>query len=241
MRNNNQHDRQTQSADGSAQFNRDSSAALMPADVDPWYESIQRRYTLNLDRYVVPGSENRMVDGDIIEIVEAANDICVRYPQMYDASIQLAWPRDFVSIAQSMSTLHRKRARIVYGALNKAIISQWMSELTITELKVMLFMLMRTWDWCKPMEGISLTHFTNGFCDSAGVCIQTYASSKRTGIVDAIHGLSFDDLILVRRIRMQSSPHLRINVYEPHVANILLGANQLKLRSRQHERQPTYG
>lgn len=162
-------------------------------------------------------------------ITDTSNDIskmAVAISQRwYPDDGSLTWPDDYSSKAKAMKNDAREAFRIEW-ALNKALTTALAGSLGELELKVMLFILNRTWAWKKPRDGIPFSHFSKGVFMN-GKMVQAPILKSPDHFHDKCKRLEEKRLIRITDAHCQYG---RVKVYEIDVERVINMARQ-KLRS----------
>lgn len=142
----------------------------------------------------------------------------------------LTWPDDFSSKAKTMGKDSRDAFRVEW-AIYKALTTALIDSLRDLELKIMLFILNRTWAWKKPREGIPTSHFLNGVF-LGGKRVQAPVAKSPTHFSDACKRLEKDGLIRITHAHCTSGS---VNVYEINVGKVIATARQQQQSARKPE------
>jgi len=145
------------------------------------------------------------------------------YPQNSDPE----WPKHFLSKAQSMKGDRRHASRVAW-ALMHALTTQLIGHLPDLQLKVMLFILNRTWGWKKPREGIPYSHFQGGVFVK-GQQIHSPVAKSPEHLHDACKRLESMGLI---RITVAKSDHGNVNIFEINVRGVMKLMQEIQRTAR---------
>lgn len=182
-------------------------------ELPPWggYENV--RLTVTLNKFASHQ-----------EIADMADAFSLR---LYPLKTDPVWPRDFQSGAHELGEDRRCAVRIAW-ALTQAITAHLTAELSGLQLKIMLYILNRTWVWKKPREGIPYSHFLEGVI-SKGECFHSPIAKSSGHLHAALKELEKMGLI---RISDARTDYEDIKAYEIHVRNVLSRAESIKRKTK---------
>lgn len=168
------------------------------------------------DKIVPTGAPN--------DIARIAGEIGRRW---YPANENPRWPDNFHSKAKAMKKDCGEAFRVEL-TLTRALTTQLICSLSGLELKVMLFVLNRTWFWKKPREGIPASQFMHGVF-IGGRQIQAPIATSPDHLHQACDQLERKGFI---RISTASCEHGYVNVFEIDVGRVITMAEGIKLAAR---------
>lgn len=152
------------------------------------------------------------------DIGRVAADITQRF---YPDNGDMVWPADYSSRAKRMEK-EAQDAFLIEWALNKALTNALVDSLSDLELKIMLFILNRTWAWKKPREGIPFSHFSKGVFDK-GKRLQAPVVKSPGHFSNACKRLEEVRLIRITEARCETGS---VNIYEINVGKVISMAEQ---------------
>ena len=92
------------------------------------------------------------------------------------------------------------------------IFDVFLTELTHAELKVLLYIVRRTFGFKKPSDSISLKQISEGIVTRKGKRLDSGAGITRRGAIKAVQGLEKKGLIAVKRIKTDDG-YNKVNIY----------------------------
>lgn len=147
--------------------------------------------------------------------------------QYYPDSGNMTWPDDYSSKAKTMRKDAGEAFRVEW-ALYKALTTALVDSLSDLELKIMLFILNRTWAWKKPREGIPNSQFLNGVF-LGGKRVQAPVAKSPTHFSNACKKLERERLIKITEAHCINGS---VNVYEINVSKVIATAKQQQQAAR---------
>jgi len=183
-------------------------------EIPPWDND--KRDTTSTDQIAEAGASN--------DVTKIASAISRRW---YPLTSNSRWPESFASRATAMKKDCREAFRVAL-ALTVALTTQLIGRLTDLELKIMLFILNRTWNWKKPREGIPASQFLGGVFHK-GIQIQAPIASSPDHLHRACEQLERKGLI---RITSALCNHGYVNVFEIDVGKAIQMADSIQRTAR---------
>lgn len=168
------------------------------------------------------------------QTVEVPNDIggiaeCISQ-RYYPNHGNMTWPDDYASKGKAMGKDAGDAFRVEWATL-KALTTSLVDSLSDLELKIMLFILNRTWGWKKPREGIPTSHFLTGVFHNRKRAQAPIAKSP-SHFNEACKRLEGKGLIRITTAHCTSGS---VNVYEINVRKVIAMAKQQQLLARKPE------
>ena len=169
----------------------------------------------------------RATENALNDIGSIAEAISKRH---YPNNREMTWPDEYSSKAKVMGKDAGNAFRVEWATL-KALTTSLVDSLSDLELKIMLFILNRTWGWKKPREGIPIKHFLTGVFQK-GKRVQAPIAKSPSHFNEACKRLEGAGLIRITTARCTSGS---VNIYEINVRKVIQIAKQQQQLARKPE------